>query len=272
MNITNLTTFFTSTPPTSSTAFGFRYGDKGTQSSRTIMLSELQTLLVTVPGSRDRQDYEKAILVDNCLGKQTLSTRKLSLQRLSELYALDPEVPLFRIMRDLWDVSPESQPQLALLLALARDPLLRMTAAPVLHTTIGKEFARQEMTDAIKNGTGGRFNDSTLDKIVRNASSSWTQSGHLQGRARKFRQQIKATPAASAYAFLLGYLQDIRGHNLFNCPWTKALDLDAFEAQERADDAKRLGLLDIKQSGSIIDISFPKLLTGTDREILHGAD
>ena len=236
------------------------------------MLSELQSLFEAVPGERDRLDYEHAVLDDNCLGKQTLSTRTLSLQRLSELYALDPSVPLFRIMRDLWEVNQESRPQLALLLALARDPLLRLSAIPVLNTAIGKEFARQDMTDALAEGTGGRFNDSTLDKIVRNASSSWTQSGHLQGRARKFRQMIRATPVSAAYALLLGFLQGIRGPYLFNCAWIKMLDLDELEARERADDAKRLGLLDIKQSGSLIDISFPQLLTETDKELLHGAD
>jgi hypothetical protein len=263
--------FFTALQP-SSIRFGFRFGDKGTQTSRTIMFSELQSLLEAVPGSRDRRDYEHSVLEDNCLGKQTLSTRTLSLQRLSELYALDPSVPLFRIMLSLWEINKESRPQLALLLALARDPLLRLSAAPIINTAVGKEFARQDMTDALTEGTGSRFNDSTLDKIVRNASSSWTQSGHLKGRARKFRQLIRATPTSAAYAFFLGFLQGIRGSYLFSCPWIKVLDLDELEARERADDAKRLGLLDIKQSGSLIDISFPQLLTELDKELLHGTD
>lgn len=236
------------------------------------MFSELQSLLDAVPGSVARESYEQGVLGDNCLGKRTLATRKLSLQRLSELYALDPSVPLFRVMRDLWEINPDSRQQLALLATLARDPLLRLTAGPVLQTPAGKEFARQNMTDALEAGTGGRFNDSTLDKIVRNASSSWTQAGHLQGRFRKFRQLIRATPSASAYALLLGYMQGGRGRNLFACDWVKVLDLDELEARERADDAKRLGLLDIKQSGSLIDISFPKLLTEADKELLHGAD
>lgn len=265
-------TFFSSNLQPRSMSLGFRFGDRGTQSSRTVMIKELQTLLEVVPGSRDRIDYEDAVLEDNCLGKHTLSNRKLSLQRLSELYALDPGISLFRIMRDLWGVNPEARPQLAILLALARDPLLRMSADPVLHTAIGKEFARQDMTDAFRGKTGDRFNDATLDKIVRNAASSWTQSGHLQGRARKFRIQIRATPAATAYAFLLAYLQGIRGKNLFSCSWAKVLDLDEIEARERSDDAKRLGLLDIKQSGSILDISFPKLLSDADKEFLNGAD
>ena len=40
---------------------------------------------------------------------------------------------------------------------------------------------------------------------------------------------------------------------------------------ELAYDAKRMGLLEIKQSGSIVDISFPQLLADKDRELIHGA-
>ena len=251
---------------------GFRLGDRGTHSSRTMMFKEIQSLLGVVAQGSPRSKYEEAVIEDNCLGKQTSATRKLSLQRLSELYALNPNVPLFRLMRELWDESSESQVQLALLTSLARDPLLRMTTSSVLETPAEKEFARQEMTDALSMGTGNRFNSSTLDKIVRNCSSSWTQSGHLQGRARKFRQMVRATPSASAYAMLLGYLQGLRGQQLFSCSWVKVLDLDELEARERADDARRLGLIDIKQSGAMIDISFPKLLTVTEKEIIHGTD
>ena len=252
-------------------ALGFRLGDKGTQTSRTIMLEELQHLLVTAPGKVERERYAQAVVDDNCLGKRTAATRVLSLQRLSELYALDPKVLLFRVMRDLWEIHEGSRPLLAMLLALARDPLLRFTAAPILATPFGKEFARQAMTDALDEAVGGRLNPETLDKVVRNASSSWTQSGHLQGRARKFRQPAGATPVACAYALLLGYLLGKRGLTLFDTPWCKVLDVPAEEIAELAHDAKRMGLVEIKQSGSIVDISFPQLLTDKDRELFHGS-
>lgn len=248
---------------------GFRYGDKGTHSSRTIMLEELRSLLDSHPGNVPREIYIQAVINDNCLGKHTTSTRKLSLQRLSELYGLDPDIPLFRIMRDLWAVHQQGRPQLAILLALARDPLLRMTAAPVIATVFGKEFARQQMTDALASGTSGRFNEAILDKIVRNASSSWTQSGHLDGRARKFRKQIQATYISCAYALLLGYLQGLRGKMLFESPWARILDQESSDLRELADDAKRTGMIDIKESGSILDISFPQLLTREEREQLY---
>lgn len=262
---------FRDIPPGLSKALGFRLGEKGTQTSRTIMLEELKILLATEPGDVDREKYSAATLEDNCLGKHTAATRILSLQRLSELYALDPKVPLFRVMRDLWGINEASRPTLALLLALTRDPLLRFTAAPVLATPIGKEFARQAMTDALVEATGGRLNPATLDKVVRNASSSWTQSGHLQGRARKFRQQAGANPVSCAFALLIGHLLGGRGLLLFNTPWCKVLDVPTEDVAELAHDAKRMGLMEIKQSGSIVDISFPQLLTDKDRGLLHGA-
>mgnify|MGYP000963277099 CR=1 FL=1 len=70
---------------------GFRFGDKGTHTSRTIMLSELTQVMMAVPPSPQRADYISSVIEDNCLGKPTASTRRLTLQRLSELYALDPD-------------------------------------------------------------------------------------------------------------------------------------------------------------------------------------
>src|SRR4030042_6801239 len=58
---------------------GFRFGDKGTHSSRTIMLEELSTLLRVSQPSFNREEYRKLIVQENCLGKRTVSTRKLSI-------------------------------------------------------------------------------------------------------------------------------------------------------------------------------------------------
>ena len=241
-------------------AWGFRAGEKGTHTSRTIMLEELFLLLDSVPRDAFREHYANAVVVENCLGKKTVSNRKISLQHLRELYALDPRVELFRALRELWRAHRSSGALLALLLSLARDPLLRTTATAVLSTPIGHEFARQPMTDAIAGATGDRLSRDTVDKVVRNASSSWTQSGHLRGRARKTRQQVQATPAAVTYALLIGFATGRRGGLLFETPWCRVLDNDFNQLIELAVAAKRLGLLDLKQSGSIIDVSFPGIL------------
>jgi hypothetical protein len=244
---------------------GFRWGHKGTHTSRTIMLDELRAVLANCRPGASRDDYLSAIHKDNCLGKRTTATRKLSRQRLSELYALDPNVPLFRVMRRCWYADRDGQAVLALLLALARDPLLRASAPPVLRMGPGEELARQQMTDTLHPVVRSRLNESTLDKVVRNAASSWTQSGHLKGRGRKTRQSVVATPATTAYALLLGHLTGKRGLALFETLWAQVLDAPPSELMHLATDARRLGFLDMSQSGGVIDVVFSRLLAPSER-------
>ena len=244
---------------------GFRWGEKGTHTSRTIMLDELRSVMAACEPDATRGEYVSAILEDNCLSKRTSATRRLSSQRLSELYALDPEVPLFRVMRRCWFNDQDGRAVLALLLALSRDPLLRVTAAPVLRMHPGEELARQQVTDALRRAIGSRLSQSTLDKVVRNAASSWTQSGHLKGRGRKVRQSVVPTPVATAYAMLLGYLAGTRGSALFESLWAQTLDAQASELQHLAMDARRLGFLDMSQSGGVVDVSFKWLLAPDER-------
>jgi hypothetical protein len=244
---------------------GFRWGDKGTHTSRTIMLDELRAVLTNRRPDATRDDYLAAIQEDNCLGKRTAATRKLSSQRLSELYALDPDVPLFRVMRRCWYSDRDGQAILAMLLALARDPLLRASAPPVLRMRPGEELARQQMTDALNRVVGSRLSESTLDKVVRNAASSWTQSGHLKGRGRKVRQAVTPTAVTTSFALLLGYLAGKRGEALFESLWAQVLDAPAGELMHLAMDARRLGFLDMSQSGGVIDLTFSRLLPPDER-------
>ncbi len=225
------------------------------------MLDELSTLLDSVPPGAGRADYLTAIIEHNALGKQTAATRKLTAQRLSELYVLDPNVALFRVLRRFWQDDVAGLPLLALLCSLARDPLLRATAEPVLVMASGEELSRQRITDAIHSAVGDRLNDATLDKVVRNISSSWTQSGHLEGRVRKFRQIIRPTPLATAYALMLGYLEGLRGGRLFETNWTRVLDASPAELRNVAAEAKRLNGLDLKSAGDVIEVGFTTVLT-----------
>ena len=243
---------------------GFKAGEAGTHSSRTIMLDELGTLLEVVPPNASRPDYLAAIIDSNALGKPTTATRKLTGQRLTELYSLEPTVPLFRVMRRFWQDDVPGRSVLALLCSLARDPLLRATAEPILAMRSGEELSRQKITDAIRAAVGTRMNDATIDKVVRNVSSSWTQSGHLRGRARKFRQLVRPTPLGTAYALLLGYLEGLRGGRLFETNWTRVLDSSPGELRTIAAEAKRLNGLDLRAAGDVIEIGFTTVLTSQE--------
>jgi hypothetical protein len=240
---------------------GFRNGAVGTHTSRTIMYGELCSLMDLVVEEPSKNEYLTAIIEHNALRKPTAATRKLTAQRLTELFSLDPNVPLFRVLRRFWNADVAGRPLVALLCALARDPLLRATAEPVLAMSPGEELSRQKMTDAVRLAVEGRLNDATLDKVVRNASSSWAQSGHLKGRTRKFRQAIHPTPLSTAYALILGYLAGLRGGRLFETIWTRVLDASSAELRNSATEAKRLGGLDLKTAGDVIEVGFSTVLT-----------
>ncbi len=233
---------------------GLRFGDKGTQSSRTIMLAELTELLTAVPGDATRDDYLEAIVPENVLGKQTASNRRLTAQRLSELYALDPMVPIFRVLRRLWTADPNGRPLLSILCSLARDPLLRATATAVLPMRPGEELMRSSMLETISAVTGGRMNPSITDKVARNAGSSWTQSGHLEGRVRKMRRRVRPTPGSVAFSLWLGAVQGSAGEDLLKTAWAAALDAGPSDLLDLALRAKQLGLVHVLVGGGVIEI------------------
>ncbi len=234
------------------------------------MLDELSRLLGVCPHNAGRPDYARALVEENCLGKQTLSTRRLTLQRLTELYALNQAVPLFRLLRMFWGTDDKGHAQLALIAAMARDPLLRATAPVIVSMSEGEEIARQRLTDAIRQAVDDRLNEATLDKVVRNTASSWTQSGHLEGRGRKKRKEIEPTPGAVAFALVLGYMLGARGRMLFDTLFSRVLDRDVDELTFLAMDARRLGFLDIKSAGGLMVVSFDGTLNEQEKKLIHG--
>ncbi len=227
------------------------------------MLAELASVLATVPLHGVRTDYSAAIVEGNCLGKRTSSTRILTRQRLAELYALDPEVPLFRVLRSLWAKDPLGRPLLALLLALARDPLLAATAPYVLALSPGSELVRDEVRRSVRLVAGTRLNESVLNKVVRNVSSSWTQSGHLEGRVFKRRRRVQGTPATMSFALYLAHTAGFRGDELLRSGWVAVLDCAGSEAQNLAFAAKRQGLLDLRMAGDVVEVRFDRLTAPT---------
>jgi hypothetical protein len=276
---------------------GVRFGTVGTHTSRTMMLPELSDLLAAVPARApasdglaasqgdlfpathvqpslfqarlpSRDDYFQAILEDNVLGKDTAASRRGTLQRLSELYGLDPQLAVFRVLRRLWEVDGSGRPLLALLCALARDPLLRATAKAVLPLSPGSELSRSALYEALTadeeeeqqsrtDRLSSRFKPAILDKIARNAASSWAQAGHLEGRVRKIRKKVRPTAGSAAFALWLGHLQDLAGDYLLRTLWAAVLDVTQDELFDLALAAKQHGLLRAVSGGGVraIDVA-----------------
>lgn len=232
-----------------------------------MMLREITDLLDAVPyEDAPKPVYRDAILENNVLGKRTTATRRESYERLGRLYALDPGVTLFRLLRFFWQRDPDGRPMLALLCAVARDPLLRMTVDTVLKTPRNELLSIDAMEEAIARGAPGRFNEPTRFKIARNAAASWTHAGYLQGHRRKLRVRPHVTSGMLTYALVLGYLTGASGQMLLSTLWTRLLDAPQDQLTLLAADASARGWIAYRQSGQVLEVRFPQLLTAEERE------
>lgn len=240
-------------------AAGLRSGAGGTHSTRTMMLAEISELFRAGAAGNSREDIAGLIVNDNLLGKDTTSNRRLTNQRLGELYALDRSTAIFRVLSRVWEAEPDGRPLSALLCCLARDPLLRATAPAVLSLEVGDELGRTTMAKAIRDSVGDRLNDSSIDKVARNASSTWAQSGHLEGRVRKIRRRVDPTAGPVAFALWLGSLEGRAGEALLDSAWTGVLDRSPGALVEITLRAKQLGLVEARVGGGIVEIDARKL-------------
>src|SRR4051812_4720478 len=87
----------------------------GTNTSHTIAVDLLTSLLAALPAAATREDYERVAVEENVLGRATRAGRARTFRYLRELYLLDPSRLLFRALRDLWDEDPSARPLLACL-------------------------------------------------------------------------------------------------------------------------------------------------------------
>jgi hypothetical protein len=247
--------------------FGFRFGRGGTHARRTMMLKELSTLLMYVnePAS-STTDYRRAIIENNCLDKRSSANRRMTFTYLVQLYSLNPDEVLFRALRFFWDRDEAGRPLIAFLCAYARDAILRNSAGFVLSMPEGEVLSKASFESYTDEPEPGRYSKCTLEAIVSRLSSTWTQSGHLQGRRNKVRIKASATPGSAAYALLLGYLQGLRGIALFESEYAKLLDSSVEQVVARAEEAARSGWIIVNRIGKVVEVLFPRLLTEQETE------
>lgn len=239
--------------------FGLKFSGGGSHSSRTMMLAELNSVLVAVPSGSSATAYRDAILDRNVLSKATESTRQKSLRHLRELYALDESVPIFGLLRKLNTIDPASLPLLAVQVSWARDPLFRSTTSPIMEASEGELVETAILAQAVDAAFPGQYSELNRNKVARNASSSWTQAGHLAGRAKKIRCRIVPPVTAVTMALFLGEMCGYHGASVFSNPWCRLLDLNADQARTRGFEAHRAGLLNLRAVGEVVELSFPLL-------------
>lgn len=246
---------------------GFSKGTGSTHTKRTIMLGELTTLLETVSNPKAPfDDYKKAIIEENCLGKPSMATRRYTADYLKALYALDPIVFLFRALRYFWDRDLSGRQLIAFLCAFARDPLLSDLTYYVLDLPEGNTPSKRTLEGLIEKKYLGRFSPVMKSSLGRNLLSSWTQAGFLHGRNPKIRSQAVPTAGSTSYALLLAFLRGVRGPLLFETDFARLLDCSIYRAIELTEDAGRRGWIVFSRVGDVMEVSFPNLLNSKEME------
>jgi hypothetical protein len=238
---------------------------QGPHTSRTMMLSEIEHLFAETPPGASSGAYRDAIIDENVLGKATAASRQRVFRCLRELYALDPQDPAFRALRFLWDQNGSSRPLLALLAVLRRDPLLRATSPVILEKPEGAQVSAAELSEVLASDFD--VSQDMVDKIGRYTASTWTQSGHVRGRVNKNRAKADCTAPTAAFAAFLGHLDGVGGPALFETIYARACDRSPYVLRELAYQASQWGLIEYREIGTVIELSFRRLL---DPNLLGG--
>ena len=233
---------------------GFRLARGGVHLSKTMMLSELTTLL-NATASSPTEDVQRLVRETNILAKRTGAARRIALARLNTLYGVQPPFPLGAVLSRLWDRSTEARPLLALLCALGREPLLRDSAEAVLPAPPGTPVRAPEIAAKLAVKHPGQYSPKMLKSLAQNCASTWTQAGHLTGRVHKRRSSPTATPETAAYAALLGALAGFGGPALLASPWMLTLDRSESELLNLLRAAEGMGLLRMRAGGGVVEIN-----------------
>lgn len=243
---------------------GFRTSGGGAHQAKTMMASELSSILTAEP--LELSDLRCLVLEANALGKSTAAARSGALRHLRSLYGLGKHFVVTDALRLVWRIEAEGRPILALLCALARDPLLRDSSGAVLEVPIGQRAGASEIAQLLARRHPDRFSPAMLKSLSQNCASTWTQSGHLTGKVKKLRTRARPTPVAAAYAALLASLAGFGGPALIASPWLDVLDVSASERLSLLRRAEGHGLVRVRAAGDVVEVVVEPLLEKVNLE------
>jgi len=250
---------------------GFTTTRSGAILSRSIMLEELTHVVAETSPTATTAELEKAIVEENLLGKDTFSSRQKSFRHLVELYSLDNQTTLFRLLRKLYQEDPSSLPQLAIVCAFCRDLQLRESFRLIEKTRPEVTLAREEMEAHLEAMFPGRYSAAMKKSLAQNVNTSWRDSGHLVGRTKKHRTLPKPTLCGTVYAMLAGYLMGQRGNILTGGVFARLVGADSSQAISLLQAGAVRGWCKVRHGGDVLQIDFSPLLTPQEQEIVHGA-
>jgi hypothetical protein len=231
-----------------------------------MMLADITALLDATAPDAGREDLASAVVGANCLAKPSKSARAFAFRHLAQLYGLDSSLAVYRAFRTLWNSDCVGRPMLALLVALARDPLFRSTRGTVLSMRIGETTNRERLEHHLGGIEPERFSPASLRSLAQNINGTWTEAGLLEGRKEKRRVRPKISPEAATLALFLGHLEGRSGQRLFSSAWAEALTLPLDELATLTATAHQRGLLVYLSGGGVQEVRFPGYLAPEEAE------
>ncbi|ADL55539.1 hypothetical protein [Gallionella capsiferriformans] len=249
------------------TQLGFSAG--GAISSRTVMQDEFSILLASESINASSDNYRHAILEHNVLEKSTASNRLKTFKYLRSLYALDPDVCLFREMRRLKQYAGTDKKLLMGLLSMARESILRECLTMVLAQPVGKSLGRPEFEEWIRAHVPGRYSESMYVSFSHNLYASFYQFGYLGESIGKARTRVRPVSgiASATYAAFLDWLEGRSGIALLQGTYSRALNISTDEHLALLQSAGRQGLLKVAYSGSVLDLAFPGFMKNSESRL-----
>ena len=233
------------------------------------MLQELEGICRAMPQNSVPSDYQRAIEQENLLGKPTFSSRQKTYRHLVELYGLNPNLPLFRVLRCFASEDPASIPLMGMVCCFCRDPQLRHSFSLIGSLKPGEILTRVRMEEHLENGFPGVFSESMKKSLAQNVNTTWTVTGHLNGRSTKRREIPQPRSRATAYMMFAGWLSGLRGQVLLQSVFPKLVVLSPEQILRHLSEVSAQGLLRLRNAGGVTEIDFSPLLNPQELELIH---
>jgi hypothetical protein len=209
---------------------------------------------------KENLDYFE-IMADNVFNKKTESSKKKSINYLTQLYSFKKEDKKFLSLESYWNkIEDNEKPLLAILFAVSKDYLMQESVDLVKSVKSNNKASKGEFERNINHYHPNRFSPNTLSAVSRNIVSSWKQAGYILGKIKNIRTVKPPSYSAVAFAFLMAYLDDFRGDYLFDHPSVRSLDASKEEIIILLKEAADRELLNFNRSGVSMIISFENYL------------
>jgi hypothetical protein len=201
------------------------------------------------------------VIKQNVFNKATKSGISYTSQNLKKLYDFDLSQPAFLAFKHFWKMSNEHDlPILAFLYAIKNDHLLRESIPVITNTELGKKATVESIEDNIENLYPQKYSVNTRRSMAQNIASSWKQAGFITGKVKNIRTQPEINYLVTSFAFLMAYLNGVRGDFILKSNWVKALCLDESRIRSLAIEAGKRDLLQYQFAGNVTSLTFNNLL------------